>query len=181
MPTYLRSIVFVLAMAAPGVLTFALFSFDLFEIRIFGEDVLGGRFRESSYLYRLVSLLSWTDYVFGVESFKKLGMRLGDNAILMRVVLAGVLFHLTYLISLTVLILKFLKSFTPKKNLASLLSFYSVINLGELGFTSFSQPGVAFLIFLPLILLYSPQADSSRGTLNSTPLTSYRSKSCAES
>lgn len=121
LPMYSKSIAFVLVIAAPTLLTFLMFSIGISEVKLFGDDILGSRFQDSSYLYRLISLLDWTDYVFGIDGF------------------------------------------------------------GELGFTSFSQPGVVFLIFLPIVLIYAQQADSFRASMNTTFLSCYRSKSCAAS
>ena len=181
LPMYSKSIVFMLAMAAPTLLTYFLFYFGISEVKLFGDDILGSRFQESSYLYRLISLLDWTDYVFGVDGFEKSGARIGDNAILMRVALAGVFFHLTYLSFLTFLVLKLITLLIPKKYFSSILSFYAVVGFGELGFTSFSQPGVVFLIFLPIILIYAQSLGSPPASLKSKLLSSYRSKSCAAS
>lgn len=181
LPMYSKSFVFVLAIAAPSLLTFLMFSIGISEVKLFGDDILGSRFQESSYLYRLISLLDWTDYVFGIDGFEKSGLRIGDNAILMRVVLAGVFFHLTYLASLTFFVLRLINLLVPKRYFSSILSYYAAIGFGELGFTSFSQPSVVFLIFLPIVLIYAQQAVSFRASMNSSFLSCYRSKSCAAS
>ena len=115
-------------------------------------------------------MLDWSDYIFGVDGFEKSGMRIGDNAILMRTVLAGVFFNLIYLISLSFLILRLITSVVPVRYFSSMLSYFMVIGFGELGFTSFSQPGVVFLIFLPIILIHVQQANFNTNSKSSCRL-----------
>jgi hypothetical protein len=163
-PKSLKIISFVASMFLPTIMTYFLFSFDVSGIYLFGEDVMGARLNETSYLRDIVQVIGTQDYIFGVNNFRELGMKLGDNAILMRIILAGVLYNLLYIIALIYCLLKLTKISVPEKHFNSIFSFYATVAAGELGFTSFSQPGVVFLGFLPLILFYvfsSPPRESN--------------------
>lgn len=181
LPMYFRGLLFIFAMFAPTLLTFFLFATDILEVSEFAQGVLGPRYQESSYLHRLITSLDSMDYMFGVDGFDKLGMRIGDSAVVMRTVLAGIVFNFIYLISLSFLVLKLVNLFVPREYVCSVLSYYAVIGLGELGFTSFSQPGVVFLVFLPIILIYAQQKFLLRASLSYTSESSHRSKSCVAS
>lgn len=174
LPIYSRNILFIFAMLIPTLITSYFIYFGAMEIKLFGQDVFGTRYQESSYLHDLVTLLDWRDYIFGVVEFDKLGMRIGDSAILMRAVLAGVFFNFIYVISLSFLVLKLINLLVPRGYFCSILSYYAVIGLGELGFTSFSQPAVVFLIFLPIILVYAQQKFLLRASLSYTSESNHR-------
>ncbi len=67
------------------------------EVSEFAQGVLGPRYQESSYLHRLITSLDSMAYMFGVDGFDKIGMRIGDSAVVMRTVLAGIVFQTLFI------------------------------------------------------------------------------------
>jgi hypothetical protein len=135
---------------SPTLITLIFFAYEIHGLELFGDDILGSRLAEGSYLVSLMMEMSLKDYLFGIYQFESRGLRVGDNAILIRVSQVGMIISMAYLIVLGTLIYGLIVRYANPSHRTWLLAFYSTIFFAELGFTSFSQPGVVVLVFAPV-------------------------------
>jgi hypothetical protein len=137
----------------PTILFFMLIFLSVESLAVFGdEDLMAGRLGKQSHALSPLLNLSWSEYIFGSGGISSEGIRIGDSAITMRIVLGGILFHLLYQLGLLYGVLRLMRFVRNGADKALILSALIAVAFGEFGFTSFSQPGVTFLVFLPLLI-----------------------------
>jgi hypothetical protein len=150
----LGQIIFSIIFFSPSILFLAAIASNANAINLLGgEDLMAGRFNEDSHALAPLLNLSWSDYIFGGKGLSAEGIRIGDSAITMRIVLGGLIFHFFYQSGILYLIIKLIRLVSGRKDRAIILSALTAVSYGELGFTSFSQAqSITFLVFLPLLI-----------------------------
>ena len=146
---------FIIMSVVPTFLTLVLLKFK-FEI---GSDfinfVFGGRFESNSHIGLASSLIGIHELLFGFVEFNLDGdFSIGDNGPLLRIATVGMLVSILYTLSLSLVLISLVNKCARHGSRSFLYAFYSTIFFLEMGFTSFSQPGVVVMLFLPLIFLF---------------------------